>query len=213
MALADDLAEAFTVGAPTAAPDAGGLTLAHAATVQAAVIRLIDLPPVGVRVARGPDGQHHAGPIFAGRLHQAGATLSLEMLPKPAATAAVLITLAQDTPAGTDATRLRGSLRPALDIAASRLLAPPTAALFVADLAGLGAIVAGPPRRLSAPGLARAAGPEASMAIALALDAFGDLPAGAMLLLADLSPPEQPLAGDTLTACLPGLAEVAADFV
>jgi hypothetical protein len=207
------LADAFVHGEPVALPAGPApIELAAAGDLQAAVLAQAAAAPDGVRMAPGPDGRHHAGPLLPGRRHPIGTTLACAMFHRPAATAGVAIALAQDTPADADPRRLRGTLHAVLDISDSRLAHPPDTALFVADLAGLGAVVLGPPRRLSGAALARAAGQDCGGLIRAALDAFGDLPAGAVIVLAGLSPPRVPEAGDRLHATLAGLEEAWADF-
>jgi len=211
------LAEAITSG-QTLAPFPPGLspaTPAEARRVAVLLHGLLETPTVGVRLAPPPEeigAAPVAGPVFAARLlHAPAATPPLNQ-PRP--TAALVAQLARPLPARAKPWSLRevaariASLHVAIDIGASRFTAgPPDLASFMADLAGHGVVVLGRPARagwqeaLATPRTARATAADGTIAWRGAIDAgaalreaaeaaraIGDLPGGALLVAAGLSP-------------------------
>lgn len=184
--------------------------------IAALALQDLDLVPVGLRLAPGPDGiEPVAGPLVETRLLRAPVALPPPAMPTGRRTTlALLVQLGAALPARTRPWRSRevvvriASLHVALDLAESRFAAGPAdLPAHLADLAGLGLVVFGPPARagwqeaLGRP-LAASAEPEgaerwrgqveAGAALARAAEAArraGGLPAGALLLVAGLSPP------------------------
>jgi hypothetical protein len=236
---ADWLREAVETGNPLASlpPELAPGSVAEGERIAALVLERMGLPACGVRLAPGPDGRAVAGPVLEGRLVPAGGTLALAALRHASATAALVAVLAEDLPrrprpaaAGLPAL---AALHPALDVAASRFRDPPgSAALLAADLGGLGQVVVG--RRAAAASLPgedgrgvpvalaaadrRPRGEPRDLRAALAAAAvaarrLGGLPAGALLVVAGLSPAAVPEAGRALAAGFGGgLGRAMADF-
>jgi 2-keto-4-pentenoate hydratase len=234
---ADYFAEAVTSGntlAPFPA-ELAPTTPAQARRMAARLLAALELPNVGIRLAPRPEGiavgPAVAGPVLAARLLHA--PCAPPPLNRPRATAALVAQLAKPLPARERAWTARellsriGTLHVALDVAASRFTAgAPDLACHMADLAGLGAVVFGRPARagwqqaLSAPARARAVGADgavawsgmidaraALLAVADAARATGDLPAGAVLVVAGLSPP---LPAGALSLSVTGLGKTEA---
>lgn len=235
---ADYLAEAITSG-QTLAPFPPGLaptTPAQARRVAVLLHGILGMPTVGVRLVPPPEemgGSPVAGPVFAARLlHAPAATPPLN---RPRPTAALVAQLEKPLPMRARAWSVRelaariASLHVAIDIGASRFTAgPPDLACFMADLAGHGAVVLGRPARsgwreiLATPLGARGVAADGTVAwrgeidagaalrdAAEAARAIGDLPAGAVLMAAGLSPV---LPEGALTLAITGLgkAEISA---
>jgi 2-keto-4-pentenoate hydratase len=176
----------------------------------------LGLVPVGLRLA--PDlaaGTEVAGPLVESRLLRSPATLPAPAMPTGRrVTLALLAQLGADLPpratpyrAG-DVLRRIASLHAALDLAETRFAdGPPDLPSHLADLAGLGLVVFGPPARAGWQEAARRplaatlrsdadeawhGAVEAAAALVRAAEAArqaGGLPAGALLLVAGLSPP------------------------
>lgn len=212
------LAEAITSG-DTLAPfpeEFAPTTPAQARRVAVALRGELGLPTVGLRLVRLPEGiagPKVAGPILAARLLHG--PIVPPPLHRPVGTAALVAQLARPLPARARAWTARevasrlASLHAAIDISASRYTAgPPDLPCFMADLAGLGVVVLGPPARagwqdaIATPraatveageGTAAWRGPiDVGAALVEAAEAarmVGDLPAGAVLVAASLSPP------------------------
>lgn len=220
------LAEALESGNPLSAlpPDIAPRDRAAAEEVAAATLEALDLAPCGMRLLHRPGAAPLAGPMLEGRLVPAGRTVALPMLRYPLATAAVIGVLAAPLDPGADAPPVFARLHPALDIAATRFTAPPEDdVMLIADLAGLGLVVAGkgravppgPLRVALTPKGVRAKSAEADLAAAFAEAAaaarhWGGLPAGALLVVAGLTPPVAP--AGTLRASLGALGAAEAAF-
>jgi 2-keto-4-pentenoate hydratase len=168
--------------------------------------------------------------VFATRLLHA--PIAPPPLHRPVATVALVAQLAKPLPARARAWTARevaarlASLHPAIDVGATRYTAgAPDLPCFMADLAGLGAVILGRPARagwqdaLATPRRAKVDSGDAGLAwrgsidvaaalveVAEAARAVGDLPAGAVLIAASLSPP---LPEGALTLSVTGLGKVA----
>ncbi|HEY4253323.1 MAG TPA: hypothetical protein VGM87_19090 [Roseomonas sp.] len=195
------LAEAVETGNPLA-PFPPGLMPrddAEGEAIAAAILDHMGMPTAGLRI--GPEGV--AGPVLAPRLLADGAMLALSALRHARATPALVAVLGADL--GETGPPVFAGLHPAIDIAASRFRdGPADAACLAADLAGLGLIVAGRrrpmpagPLRLTIDGR-RQGVVDAMAALAPAVAAaqrLGGLPAGAVLIVAGLTPARIPEAG------------------
>jgi hypothetical protein len=220
------LAEALETGNPLA-PLPEGLAPRDrddAAAVAAATLDALGMAPCGLRLLRRAGAAPLAGPMVEGRLVPAGREVALAMLRHPQATAAAIGVLAAALDPDSDAPPAFARLHPALDISATRFTTPPEDDLaLAADLARLGLVVAGKGRAV-APGPVRVAiGPkgtrpkpvEADLAAAFAEAAaaarhWGGLPAGALLVVAGLTPPAE--ATGVLRASLGELGAAEAAF-
>lgn len=229
------LAEAVTSGNTLAPfpPELAPTSEAQARRIAAALRDELGLANVGLRLVSPPDGiagPKVAGPVFATRLLHA--PMAVPPLHRPVATAALVAQLGRALPARARAWSARevasriASLHVAVDIGASRYTqGPADLPSFMADLAGLGAIILGRPARtgwqaaIAAPRAAKAEGEEGTVAwrgeidaaaalveAAEAARAVGDLPEGAVLVIASLSPP---LPAGALTLSVTGLGKVA----
>lgn len=215
---AEFLVEAVTSGNTLAAfpPELAPATPAQARRIATLVAAGLGLPNVGVRLVPRPDGMPDgppiAGPVFAARLLQG--PVAAPPLHRPAVTAALIAQLARPLPARARPWSAReviarvATLHAALDIGASRYTAgPPDLPCFMADLAGFGAVVLGPPARAgwqeaaATPRAATVTGANGAVAWSGSIDvaaalrdaaeaagAVGELPAGAVLVVAGLSP-------------------------
>lgn len=237
-AAAGFLLEALTSGNTLAPfpPELAPGTPAEARALATRVAEAIGVPTVGVRLVPPPsgiDGPPVAGPVLAPRLLYAPAPTPPLNRPNP--TAALIVQLAKALPARARPWSLRellsriASLHVALDIAASRYTnGPADLPCFMADLAGLGAIVFGRPARsgwheaVATPRAARATAADGTVAWRGSIDAatalldaaeaarsIGPLPPGAVLVAAGLSPP-LPAGALTLTISGLGRAELTA---
>jgi hypothetical protein len=180
--------------------------------------------PCGLRLVLREGAAPLAGPLLATRCLEAGRPVSQAGLPHAAASAAVLGLLAESLEPGATSAPVFASLRPALDVAASRYTGgAPDDLAAIADLAGLGLLVLGAPRALApgvepvalAAGRARPRGVPQDLAAAFALAAtearrLGGLPAGSSLAVAGLTPARAPEAGKPLVARLGALGTVRA---
>jgi hypothetical protein len=197
------IAEALESGDPLAALPAelAPRDAAEGEEVAAAVLEDLGLVPCGLRLMSW-GGALIAGPMLEARLLPNGAAVPAQALRHPLCTAAVIGLLAEEI--GEDGEPPRFSaLHPALDISATRFTEPPEdPAVLAADLGRLGLVVAGRRKPLQpgviraalAPKGARARGREVDLAASFAEAArhaarLGGLPAGAMIVLAGLSPP------------------------
>ncbi|MCU0984124.1 MAG: hypothetical protein MUC89_04170 [Acetobacteraceae bacterium] len=228
------LSEAVTSGNTLAhfPPELAPTTEAQARRVAAALREQLGLANVGLRLASPPEGivgPKVAGPLFAARLIHAPVASPPLHLPLP--TAALVAQLGKPLPARARSWTVRevasrlSSLHVAIDISASRYTAgPANLPCFMADLGGLGAVILGRPARagwqeaITSPRAAKAAGEDGAVAwrgtidaaaalveAAEAARAVGDLPAGAVLVAASLSPP---LPRGALTLSVTGLGKV-----
>lgn len=207
------LAEAWETGNPLAPlpPEIAPRDMAEGEETAFALLEALGLSPCGVRVAPGPGGVLVAAPMLETRLLKSPAALALPALRHPAATAALVAVLAE--PLG-DAPPRFASLHPALDVAATRFTTPPAdAAAIAADCGGLGHVAVGraapagarPERVALGPPDSRARGEafDADAALAPAIAAArrcGGLPAGALLVVAGLTPAVAPGPGVALAA-------------
>lgn len=212
---AEFLTEATTSGS-TLAPFPEELrprTTAQGARLAALVLAGLGLAPVGIRLSPVPEGlggEAVAGPVLGPRLIQAPSP------PPPlhlaVATAAIVAQLGKPLPArerrygARDVIGRITTLHPAIDIATSRFTAgAPDLPCHLADLCGHGIVVFGRQARagwqeaIASPRAARATGGAAwrgtvdvgaaLVAAAEAARKAGGLPAGAVLVIAGLSPP------------------------
>ena len=220
------LSEAVETGNPLAAlpEDLAPRSLGDAREIAMATLDALQIAPCGLRLLRRPGAAPLAGPMLEGRLVPAGRIVALGMLRHPAATAAVVGVLAEALDPDSDAAPVFARLHPALDLSATRFTdAPADDLTLTADLARLGLVVAGKGKAL-APGAVRAAlGPKGSRPKGQAIDlaaafaeaaaaarGWGGLPAGALLVVAGLTPPMVPEA--TLRAALGALGGAEASF-
>ncbi len=219
------LAEAVETGDPLGPLPAGIApgNLEQGEDVAFALLEALGQTPCGLRI--GPDGV--AGPMVEARLLRSGAAVALSVLRHPRASTAVIGVLAEALdPEGT-APPAFSTLHPALDLASTRFSEPPSEpALVAADLGGLGLVVAGKAVASSSPGRARVAcgaprarrwDGDADLAARLAEAAsvarrLGGLPAGALLVVAGLTPVTTPKAGVELAARVEGLGRAMASF-
>lgn len=198
-------AEAFETG-NSLAPLPDGLAPRDrdgAEAIAAATLEALGIVPCGLRLLRRAGAATLAGPMLEARLLASGATVSLAAARHAAATAAVIGELAAPLdPAARTAPRF-ARLFPAVDVVASRFTAAPADDLArIADLAGLGFVVAGKGQALR-PGLLEVVlAPKGSRRRAEAMDLrpafaeaaaearrWGGLPKGALLVVAGLTPP------------------------
>lgn len=176
------------------------------------VMELLDFRACGLRLAPGPDGTLLCGPVLEGRLVENDAQLSLVSLPHIQASRAWVAVLAEALqPEGTSQPVL-AAVHPALDLAASRFIDGATDVLSAtADLSGLGMVVLGRAQAMATlpadflqQGIAGAAYPpgqtlaEGFMMAATEARRLGGLPAGAILVLAGLSPDKSVAPGERL---------------
>jgi 2-keto-4-pentenoate hydratase len=195
------LAEAWETGNPLAPlpPDIAPRSIAEGEEVAFALLDALGLTPCGVRVAPGPDGAPLAGPMLETRLLKSPARIALPALRHGRASGALVAVLAE--PLG-DAPPRFAAFHPAIDVSVSRFTTPPAEpAIHAADAGGLGHVVVGrstpagaAPAQvaLGAPGdRGRGAALDAEAALAPAIAAarrYGGLPAGALLVVAGLTP-------------------------
>jgi hypothetical protein len=220
------LSEAVETGNPLAAlpEDIAPRSLDEAQEIAMATLDALQIAPCGLRLLRRPGAAPLSGPMLEGRLVPAGRIVALGMLRHPLATAAVIGVLAEALDPDSDAPPVFARLHPALDLSATRFTdAPADDITLTADLGRLGLVVAGKGKAL-APGAVRVAlgakggrpkGAETDLAAAFAEAAaaargWGGLPAGALLVVAGLTPPMVPEA--TLRAALGALGGAEASF-
>ena len=218
--------EAVETGNPLAAlpEDLAPRSLGDAQEIAMATLDALQIAPCGLRLLRRPGAAALAGPMLEGRLVPAGRIVALGMLRHPLATAAVVGVLAEALDPDSDAAPVFARLHPALDLSATRFTdAPADDITLTADLARLGLVVAGKGKAL-APGALRVSlgpkggrpkGQEIDLAAAFAEAAaaarsWGGLPAGALLVVAGLTPPMAP--EGTLRAALGALGGAEASF-
>ncbi|WP_135466098.1 hypothetical protein [Crenalkalicoccus roseus] len=223
------LAEALETGNPLAPLPEGAVPRSReeGEAVAEALLDLTGLAPCGLRLAPGPEGGPVAGPVLEARLLGDGARLPLAALRHARASAAIVGVLGEPLEEGREAPPILAALHPALDITCWRFRDPPeTAALAAADLAGLGHLVLGrrrtPPEApvpvALAPAGRRPRGEPRDLRAAFAAAAaearrLGGLPAGALLVVAGLSPALAPEAETPLAASFGPLGRVRVDFV
>jgi hypothetical protein len=219
------LADATETGHPLAPLPAGVAPrdLAEAEAVAVATLDALGLLACGLRVLHR-DGGVLAGPMLETRLLPQGRPVAPAALRHAEVTAAAIGVLAAPLDPDDDAPPVFARLHPALDVSATRFTAAPEDALaLTADLGRLGLVVAGKAKPL-APGTLRVAlgakgtrprGGETGRAAPPAAPPlrarhWGGLPAGALLVVAGLTPP-MPAEG-TLRASLGALGAVEAHF-
>ncbi|WP_237215268.1 hypothetical protein [Falsiroseomonas oryziterrae] len=219
------LAEAFETGNPLAAlpEEIAPRDLGAAEEVAAATLAVLELVPCGIRLLRR-GGTTLSAPMVEGRLIGAGRPVATAALRHAEVTAAAIGVLAEPLDPDGDTPPVFARLHPALDIAATRFTAPPEDSVtLTADLARLGLVVAGKAKAM-APATLRVAlgakgvrvrGAELDLAAAFAEAAvaarrWGGLPAGALLVVAGLTPPRPP--EGVLRASLGALGSVEASF-
>ena len=199
------LAEAVETGNPLGPlpADIAPRDLDEAAEVAAATLESLAIVPCGLRLLRRVGLPALAGPMLEGRLVPAGRVVALGMLRHPVATAAVIGVLAEPLDPDAVTPPVFTRLHPALDLSATRFTeAPEDAVTLTADLGRLGLVVAGKGKALAPEAVGVALGPKGSrprkletdLAAAFAEAAaearrWGGLPAGALLVVAGLTPP------------------------
>lgn len=199
------LAEAVETGNPLGPlpADIAPRDLDEAAEVAAATLEALQLVLCGLRLLRRPGAAPIAGPMLDGRLVPAGREVALAALRHPLVSAAVIGVLAEALDPDDVTAPVFARLHPALDIAATRFTeAPGDDVTLTADLGRLGLVVAGKGKALAPGPVGVALGPKGSrprkveqdLAAAFAEAAaearrWGGLPAGALLVVAGLTPP------------------------
>lgn len=193
--------------------------------VAAAVLEALGLVPCGLRLLRRGADPALAGPMLEARLLKSGSAVALAALRHPVVTAAAVGVLAEDLVEAEEGPPRLAALHPALDIATTRFTNPPEdPALLTADLAQLGLLVTGRRKAMEAATVkvalgqkgARQRGAEVDLAAAFAEAAsaarrLGGLPAGALLVVAGLTP-AIPAGEGVLVASLGTLGRVEAVF-
>lgn len=221
------LAQAVQTGEAASAlpPFATPRSVLDGQRIAARVLDMLDLSACGLRLANPPQGRPVPGPVLEGRMLPDGSTLSLATLHHPRATAAIVGLLAEDLARRGDEMPVFSALHPAIDIGCWRLQDPPsTSAMAAADLAGLGYIVLGRPRRAAPMRLRVSLSPagtwrrgeevdfeEAMMSAALAARRAGGLAQGSVLV-APLGESRTPEPGQELHAAFGRLGRVSARF-
>lgn len=221
------LADAVQTGASTEPfpPFAIPRSMLDGQRIAARVLDMLDVTLCGLRLASPTNGRPVPGPVLEGRMLKDGSTVSMAMLRHPRATAAVVGVLAEDLARRGDEMPNFAALHPAIDISSWRLPEPPTTgALAAADLAGLGFIVSGKPKRMVPMRVRISLAPtgtwrrgeevdleEAMMAAALAARRAGGLPKGSVLVVS-LGKSLVPEAGLDLHASFGRLGRVSARF-
>lgn len=212
------LAEAWETGHPLAAlpDDIAPHDKAEAEDIAAALVEALGHAVCGLRLAPGPQDAMLAGVVFQGRLVQDGTVLPAGLLRHARIGSAVIGVLAEPLDEAGTTPPVFAALHPALDISGSRFtVAPDSAAVVAADLAGLGHVVVGPRAAVPdgpvevalAEGRKRPRGAAVDVLAALGAVAkearrLGGLPAGAVLVAAGLTPPIEPVAGTDYVARL-----------
>jgi hypothetical protein len=197
------LAEAVETGNPLA-PLPEGIaprSLEEAEDAAAATLDALGLVPCGLRVLRR-GGALLAGPMLEARLVPNGAPVATAALRHPEVSAAAIGVLAEPLVPDADGPPVFSRIHPALDVSATRFgEATEDPLALTADLARLGLVVAGKGRAVApgvfnvamAPKGARPRGTPCDLAAAFAqaaaaARAWGGLPAGALLVVAGLTP-------------------------
>jgi 2-keto-4-pentenoate hydratase len=226
--LAAAIVEAIETGNPIA-PLPPGLRPVDTATGEAIAQEVLDalaLAPCGLRCVVQPDGALRFGPMLESRLLRDGATVPLAALRHARVSAAAIGVLGEALDPATQGPPVLAAVHPAIDIATSRLRDGATgAAEEAADLGGLGHVAAGP--RAAPPGsptaVSCAADPKRPRGLPIDLAAafaeaavaacrLGGLPAGALLVVAGLTPGAVPGHGQHWTARLAGLGRARIRF-
>lgn len=222
------LVEALESGNPLA-PFPAELAPADAldgAEIAAAILEQTGHVACGVRILRRPDGSSLAGPVTEGRLLPAAATVALAALRHTSATAALLGVLASSLEPEEAGPPILARLHPAIDLAATRFSeVPDDEPSCIADLALLGYLVIGKSRPWPSSDVRVALGAADSRARGVLLDldaafleaatsarALGGLPAGAVLVVAGLTPAQAPQVGSVLAARFAGIGKVESRF-
>jgi hypothetical protein len=213
--LPNALAEAWESGIPVAPPPPGLLPtdLPAAEDMAAELVGLLSLPVCGVRVTEAG----LLGPLPPARLVSSGAALPLGALPHGMAAPALIGVLAEPLDPEGEGPPVFSALHPGLDLSASRFQeGPPGDAALVADLLGLGHVVAGAAGPVALPTACGLDGAPAPVALepllekaALATRRAGGLPVGAVVVLV-LAERAVPVDSGTPTAEWPGLGRAQA---
>mgnify|MGYP001432829311 CR=1 FL=1 len=226
--LAAAIVEAIETGNPIA-PIPAGLGPADAPTAEAIAEEVLDTlgqPPCGLRCVFGAAGAMGLGPVLASRLLRDGATLPLSALRQARVSAAAIGVLAEPLDPDGEGPPALAAIHPALDVATSRFRdGPANPWEEAADLGGLGFVVAGRRGAMPVEALAASCAVEpqrprgtpvdmtaAFAAAAAAARRLGGLPAGGLLVLAGLTSPARPGAGETWVARLSGRGRARAHF-
>ena len=199
------LSEAVETGNPLSdlPEDLAPRSLEEAQDIAMATLDALQIAPCGLRLLRRPGAATLAGPMLEGRLVPAGRIVALGMLRHPLATAAVIGVLAEPLDPDGEAPPVFARLHPALDIAATRFTdVPGDDVALTADLGRLGLVVAGKGKPLAPGSVGIALGPKGSRPRKVETDLvaafaeaaaearrWGGLPAGALLVVAGLTPP------------------------
>ena len=213
--LPNALAEAWESGIPVAPPppDLLPADLPAAEDMAAELAGLLSLPVCGVRVTEAG----LLGPLPPARLVSSGVALPLGALPHGMAAPALIGVLAEPLEPEGEGAPVFSTLHPGLDLSTSRFQAgPPGDAALVADLMGLGHVVAGAAGPVALPsecGLGGATTPVELAPLlekaAIATRRAGGLPVGAVVVLV-LAERAVPVGATTLTADWPGLGQAQA---
>ena len=219
------IAEAVETGNPlgTLPADIAPVDVDAGADIAVAVLAALGISACGVRLLFRPGQPALAGPMIEGRLIPAGGNVATAALRHARVTIAVIGVLADAIEASGDAAPRFAGLHAALDVSSTRFSSDPVEdALLTADLARLGLVVAG--RRkpaesgpvsvsLGRKGARRPVSCDLAVAFQAAAEAarsFGGLPAGALLVVAGLTPPVP--AEGALSASCGALGRVEANF-
>jgi len=198
------LAEAIETGNPLAALPEGiaPRSVEEAEEVSAATLGALSLVPCGLRLLRR-GAATIAGPMLDARLVPEGAPVAAAALRHPEVTGAAIGVLAEPLLPDNDMPPVFARLHPALDVAATRFgEATEDSLALTADLGRLGLVVAGKGKAVApgnwrvslSPDGARARGEAIDLSAAFdqaaaAARHWGGLPAGALLVVAGLTPP------------------------
>jgi hypothetical protein len=198
------IAEAVETGNPLAAlpPDIAPVDVAEGEATAFAVLDQLGIAPCGLRLLLRPGASPLAGPMLEGRLVPSGTPIASGALRHPRVSAAVIGVLAEPLLEDGRGPPVLAGQHPALDVSATRFGEDVVEdALLAADLARLGLLVAGkrkslPPQTVLAalvPPESRKRGVPADIAACFAEAAtaarrLGGLPAGALLVVAGLTP-------------------------
>lgn len=208
---AERLADAFAQGEELSVLDRRDrpVDIAAAFATQQEVLESLDFAACGIRLTRAVDGGWISGPLLEGRIVSDRGTLPLSLFRAPSASAGMLLRLGRDVADAADLPGAFTTVQPVLDVADSRYAGGPADALWqVADLAGLGILAVGRPRRATGAALRAAAfGHDITALLRQALADAGFLPAGALVAITTLSDPFVPEAREVLTADISGVGE------
>lgn len=215
------LTEAFETGNALAdlPADIAPASIEDGETLAFATLDALGIAPCGLRLLGDL-----VGPMVEGKLVPATLPVALGALRHPRVTASAIGVLAEALEEGATTPPVLAALHPAIDVADSRFThRPATPPIMAADLALLGYVIAGRRRSVPLAPIRVMIGPPGSRRTAHAADLpalfakaaaaarrLGGLPAGALLVVAGLTPPMEP--APTLAADLGPLGKVTATF-